>query len=54
MLIGERGSTAGLDGAAAEADALALLDAARLTDGEQLSLLFCDDATIHALNQAPQ
>ena len=51
VMVSEEGSIAGRGWAvAAEQDACALLGAAGLDDGEQLSLTLCDDARIRELN----
>ena len=51
MLLSEEGAAVGCGWAtAAEQDACALLGAAGLDDGEQLSLTLCDDAHITELN----
>ena len=51
VLLSEQGSAVGRGWASAvEQDACALLGAAGLDDGEQLSLMLCDDETIRELN----
>ena len=52
MLLSEEGTAIGRNWAkAAAVDACALLGAAGLDDGEQLSLTLCDDSIIHDLNR---